>query len=71
MAEKCEHPAGVEIRPDGVHALDPCVYEDIEEHRNVTVIVSRCKYCGAITLGWKRTAETESIYFTEEGEEYE
>lgn len=58
---KCTCPPGVAIKPDGVHDLDPCVYEDIEMHTNVTVIVSRCKNCGRVSLSWLRTADTEDI----------
>lgn len=51
---KCTHPAGVTIRPDGTHELDPCTYEDIEIHEGVTVIVSRCTKCGHIQISWRR-----------------
>lgn len=61
MSEKhCALPDGVDIKPDGIHSLDPCIYEDIEIHQNVTVIVSRCKNCGKIDISWLRTPETES-----------
>jgi len=60
----CSHPEGIDIKPDGIHSLDPCLYEDIEMHKNVTVIVSRCKHCGKISLGWFSTPETESIDLT-------
>ena len=49
MSCKCNL-GNVEIRPDGVHSLDCCIYEDIEMYANVTVIVSRCKNCGHIEL---------------------
>lgn len=39
--------------------LDPCVYEEIEVHRNVTVEVWRCKNCGHIELVWHRQENTE------------
>lgn len=58
---KCSMPDGMSFRPDGIHEVDPCVYEDIEMHTNVTVIVSRCKNCGHISLSWLRTPETEDI----------
>lgn len=58
---RCTHPPGVTIKPDGIHELDPCVMQDIEMHTNVTVIVSRCKNCGRISLSWLRTANTEDI----------
>ena len=58
---KCEHPGGIIIRPDGVNELDPCVYEDVEKYKNVTVIVSRCIYCGHIEISWVRQEDTEVI----------
>lgn len=61
MEHKCSFPAGVSIRLDGVHELDPCVYEEIERYRNVTVIISRCKNCGHIDVSWERQDNTEEI----------
>lgn len=52
---------GVTIKPDGMHELDPCVYEDIEMYVNATVIISRCKKCGHIEVSWKRQEDTEEI----------
>lgn len=56
--EKCKHPDGVVIKPDGVHELDPCVYETVEAYRNVTVEVRRCKRCGNIDIAWRRQEDT-------------
>ena len=58
---KCKFPDGITIKPDGVHELDPCVYELEEIHTNVTVYVSRCPRCGAIDISWTRTEDTEDI----------
>ena len=58
---KCEHPGSIIIKPDGVNELDPCVYEDVEKYKNVTVIVSRCIYCGHIEISWVRQEDTEVI----------
>lgn len=58
---KCEHPEGIQIMPGGICELDPCIYEDIEMHRNVTVIVSRCRNCGHIEISWIRQEDTEDI----------
>ena len=58
---KCEFPEGVVIKPDGVNELDPCVYEEIEVYKNVTVHVLRCKKCGHIELQWDRQEDTEEI----------
>ncbi len=56
--EKCKYPEGITIKPDGIHDLDPCVYEDIEKYANVTVVVSRCKICGHIEISWMRQDDT-------------
>ena len=58
---KCKHSGGIIIKPDGATELDPCVYEDIEKYKNVTVIVSRCIYCGHIEISWVRQEDTEVI----------
>lgn len=57
---KCTFPDGMTIKPDGMHELDPCRYQTIEIHRNVTVEVRRCKRCGHIDLAWYRQEDTES-----------
>jgi len=57
---KCSY-NGITIKPDGVHELDPCIYQDIEMYKNVTVIVSQCKNCGNISLSWLRQENTEEI----------
>ncbi len=51
----------VKILPDGIHELDPCIYEEIERYCNVTVIISRCKKCGNIDISWKRQENTEVV----------
>lgn len=61
MEHKCCYPNGLVVKPDSQHELDPCVYQDIEMHTNVTVIVSKCSRCGHIELSWIRTDETEDI----------
>lgn len=58
MCKKCQFPEGVTIKPDGVHELDPCVYEEVERYANVTVIVNRCKRCGHVELMWFRQEDT-------------
>lgn len=52
---RCQWPEGMEIRPDGVHRLDPCTYDVIEEHRDVTVRVLRCSRCGHQESEWEDT----------------
>lgn len=59
--EKCVTPGRVTIKPDGVHELDPCVYELKEIHDNVTVYVHECKNCGHVDISWSRTDDTEDI----------
>lgn len=59
---KCQHPNGITIKPDGVNELDPCVYEDVEVYKNVTVTVSRCMNCGNIEISWQRQPETECLH---------
>ncbi len=56
--EKCKYPEGITIKPDGIHDLDPCVYEDIEKYANVTVVISRCKRCGHVEISWMRQDDT-------------
>lgn len=51
---KCSFGDGVVIKPDGVNELDPCFYETIEIHRNVTVEILRCQTCGHIEIVWHR-----------------
>jgi len=58
MCKKCQFPEGVTIKPDGIHELDPCVYEEVERYANVTVIVNRCKNCGHVELMWLRQEDT-------------
>ena len=57
---KCHYPDGMVIKPDGVHELDPCIYENIEIHTNCTVIVSRCQKCGNIDISWIKNEGCES-----------
>lgn len=52
--QKCQPPDGVSIKPDGVNELDPCLYDEVETHQNVTVHVLRCRRCGHIEIEWER-----------------
>lgn len=58
---KCQFPGGIVIKPDGIHPLDPCVYEVREIHRNVTVFVRQCPICGCVDLSWEAQEDTEDI----------
>ena len=58
---RCRFPDGLTIKPDGQNELDPCFYDVVEEYRNVTVRVLRCRNCGRIELEWERQDNTEEI----------
>ena len=32
--------------------IDGCDYVDIEEHKNKTVVISKCEHCGKIDISW-------------------
>ena len=62
---KCQHDGMQELGTvinGEVFTVDPCIYEDIERHENVTVIVSKCINCGHITYRWERQPDTISEY---------
>ena len=75
MASRCSFGEGVLVKLDGIHTLDPCVYEEVMLipdqtlnnlgdgiiHRNVTVIISKCIYCGHESAAWIRQENTEEI----------
>lgn len=56
--DKCKFPEGLEIRPDGIHALDPCTYEEVGSYANVTIEILKCKHCGHVEIAWKRQPNT-------------
>lgn len=66
---KCHFPDGMEIRPDGVHRLDPCVYVEKQLLRNVTVSVCQCAVCGNVTMLWRRQENTEVLQYEELAEQ--
>lgn len=55
---KCNH-GNLKSVKIGDFDLDPCVYEEIERYKNVTVIISRCKFCGNYDISWARQEDTE------------
>ena len=57
--KRCRHKGNVTVKPDGVNELIPCVMEDKEIHRNVTVIVRQCPVCGRVDISWNRQEDTE------------
>lgn len=54
----CKFPDGLTIKPDGVHDLDPCLYDEIERYGNVTVSIRKCRFCGKIDICWYRQEDT-------------
>lgn len=60
---KCEFPYEITVKPDGLNELDPCVYEEIEVYKNVTVTISRCRRCGHIDVSWKRQDNTKKVRY--------
>lgn len=59
--DKCCFPTGVIVKPDGVNELDPCVYEEVECYKNVTVHVMRCLRCSHVEISWERQEDTEEV----------
>lgn len=59
--DKCKFPEGIVIKPDGIHELDPCEYQEVERYANVTVSIRRCKKCGNIDIAWFRQEDTEKL----------
>lgn len=60
--EKCKFPEGVTIKPDGIHELDPCEYEQVAVYKNVTIEVLRCVRCGHIEISWVKQDNTEIVH---------
>ena len=58
---KCSFPDGIVIKPDGIHELEPCIYEEVERYANVTISIRRCKHCGHIDIAWYRQEDTEEL----------
>ena len=56
----CNHKNGDISNMFGI-PVDPCVYEEIEAYKNVTVVISRWIHCGNIDISWKRQEDTEEI----------
>ena len=65
---KCSFTGGIRIMPDGINELDPCIYETIEYHTDVTVEVRRCQRCGNIDIAWYRTDDTKDYILTSESD---
>ncbi|MBR5862164.1 MAG: hypothetical protein IKZ08_02430 [Bacteroidales bacterium] len=63
--KKCQFPKGVTIKPDGIHDLDPCKYQRMESHKNVTVHIDRCMVCGHVEISWTPQENTQSIIHAE------
>lgn len=59
MPRRCGWGRRVRVQVNG-HPVDPCVYEEIEKHENVTVTVLRCKNCGHVEIEWRNEDGFES-----------
>ena len=59
--DKCKFPDGITIKPDGIHELDPCVYQEVERYANVTISIKRCQKCGNLDISWFRQEDTEEM----------
>lgn len=57
---KCSFCTGVEVNIGGI-PVDPCHYQTIEIHRNVTVRVMKCKRCGHVEISWIPQENTETV----------
>lgn len=62
---KCTFHDGITIKPDGVHELEACHYQEVERWENVTVSVRRCKYCGNIDISWFKQEDTVKVDLNE------
>ena len=56
MAE-CSWGEGIAVKPDGVHELDPHIYEVAEIHTGVIVAIRRCINCGKQSTAWMQDTE--------------
>ncbi len=65
MICKCQFPDWLNVKPDGINSLDPCLYKRVEMHKNVNVFVDQCVKCGHIEIAWESTDDTESIIYDE------
>lgn len=63
--KKCSF-GNVVIKPDGIHELDPHIYQEIERYGNVTVHVNKCKKCGHIDISWSKQEDTVQMDLEEE-----
>lgn len=43
--------------------IEDCLFEVCEVHKNVTVVVCRCRKCGKIDIGWERQDNTIDEYY--------
>lgn len=63
---KCSTPDGVSLRLDGVHEVDPCLYEEIGRHSGCIVHVMRCRHCGHIEISWEKGEDYQLEEVTDE-----
>lgn len=57
---------GFDIKPDGIHSLDPCQFEEDEVWTNVTVQILKCKKCGEVSIGWYKNSNSKKVDSLEE-----
>ena len=61
---KCTFGGGTRKLPSSRTAsqsLTPCLYQEIEAYKNVTVHILRCVRCGHIEVEWERQDNTIDI----------
>ena len=58
---KCEFPNGLVIKPDGIHELSACCYQEVERYANDTVSIRKCQLCGNIDIAWFKQEDTEIV----------
>lgn len=59
--KECAWGEGIVVKPDGIHELDACIYEEMEVIPNCTVITRRCMNCGKEVIRWKRGSQDQNI----------
>lgn len=63
MSEKCTF-GNIEIKPDGVHQLDACVYDEIETFPAMVTLL-KCKNCGHEETEFRRLVMCGKCYHGE------
>ena len=59
---RCQHPGGgIASVSIGGYEVDPCLYQTVEVHHNVSVCLSRCVRCGNEMITWSEHPEVFNI----------